>query len=210
MRNMSDLDFKQFARYGVATVYEAAGQKGLVDETLLQIVPGSKVAGPALTVRCGANDNLMVHAAIAYAQPGDVLVLTLPEPAPISLVGELLAIQAHAHKVAALLVDAAVRDVDELRVLGLPIWARWIRARGTTKNTVGTLNEPVSVGGVTISSGDIIVLDADGAVVVPPSQAALILATAQQRDAKEATLKGRLQAGELTYDLNGYRAKVEG
>ncbi len=207
---MSNFDFAQFARYGVATVYEAAGQRGLIDETLLQIVPGSKVAGPALTVRCGENDNLMVHAAIAHAQPGDVLVLTLPHPAPISLVGELLAIQARAHNVAALLVDAAIRDVDELRALGLPIWARWIRARGTTKNTVGTLNEPVTVGGVTISPGDIIVLDADGAVVVPPSQAVTVLEAARQREAKEATLKGRLQAGELTYDLHGYRTKVEG
>ena len=207
---MSELDFAQFARYGVATVYEAAGQQGLIDETLLQIVPGSKVAGPALTVRCGEGDNLMVHAAIAHAQPGDVLVLTLPQPAPISLVGDLLAIQAHAHKVAALLVDAAVRDVEELRALGLPIWSRWIRASGTTKKTIGTLNEPVTVGGVTISPGDIIVLDADGAVVVPPAQAALVLQAAQQRDAKEATLKPRLQAGALTYDLHGYRAKFEG
>jgi len=207
---MSDLDFKQFARYGVATVYEAAGQKGLVDESLLQIVPGSKVAGPALTVRCGANDNLMVHAAIAYAQPGEVLVLTLPEPAPISLVGELLAIQAHAHKVAAILVDAAVRDVDELRALGLPIWARWIRARGTTKNTIGTLNETVVVGGITISPRDIVVLDADGAVVVPQDQAAKVLQDAQQRETKEAALKSKLQDGALTYDLHGYRAKVEG
>ncbi len=207
---MSELDFAQFARYGVATVYEAAGQQGLINETLLQIVPGSKVAGPALTVRCGEGDNLMVHAAIAHAQPGDVLVLTLPQPAPISLVGDLLAIQAHAHKVAALLVDAAVRDVDELRALGLPIWSRWIRASGTTKKTVGTLNEPVMVGGVTISPGDIIVLDADGAVVVPPAQATSVLQAAQQRDAKEAALKPRLQAGELTYDLHGYRAKLEG
>ena len=207
---MSDLDFAQFARYGVATVYEAAGQQGLIDETLLQIVLGSRAAGPALTVRCGENDNLMVHAAIAHAQPGDVLVLTLPQPAPISLVGDLLAIQAHAHKVAALLVDAAVRDVDELRALGLPIWTRWIRARGTTKKTVGTLNEPVTVGGVTISAGDIVVLDADGAVVVPSAQATSVLRAAQEREAKEATLKPRLQSGELTYDLHGYRAKVEG
>ncbi|HEV2654503.1 MAG TPA: 4-carboxy-4-hydroxy-2-oxoadipate aldolase/oxaloacetate decarboxylase, partial [Ktedonobacteraceae bacterium] len=68
---MSELDFAQFARYGVATVYEAAGQQGLINETLLQIVPGSRVAGPALAVRCGEGDNLMVHAAIAHAQPGD-------------------------------------------------------------------------------------------------------------------------------------------
>ena len=79
----------------------------------------------------------MVHAAIAEAEPGEVLVLTMPEPAPVALVGELLATQARGRGVAAVLVDAAVRDVEELRELGLPIWARYVRVRGAEKQVVG-------------------------------------------------------------------------
>lgn len=207
---MSNLDFEQFARCGVATVYEAAGQAGLIDTALVQIVPGSRAAGPARTVRCGQGDNLMVHAAIAQAQPGDVLVLTMPNPEPVSLVGGLLATQAKMRKVAAILVDGAVRDSEELRTLGLPIWTRFIRVRAATKTIAGTINEPVVVGGATITAGDIVVLDADGAVVVPLQRAAAVLATAYRREAREAALMSQLQAGALTYDLHGLRALVEG
>ncbi len=77
---MHNLDVKQFAQYGVATVYEATGHSGLIDVPLIQIVPGSRVAGPARTVRCGQADNLMVHAVLDQVQPGEVLVLTMPEP----------------------------------------------------------------------------------------------------------------------------------
>ncbi len=86
--------YVELARLGTATVHEAAGRAPVVDAPLIQIVPGSRAAGPARTVRCGQDDNLMVHAAIAEAEPGEVLVLTMPEPRPVALVGELLATQA--------------------------------------------------------------------------------------------------------------------
>jgi 4-hydroxy-4-methyl-2-oxoglutarate aldolase len=207
---MSVFNMAEFARFGVATVYEASGQQGLIDLPLIQIIPGTRVAGPARTVRCGQNDNLMMHAALAETQPGEVLVLTMPEPMPVALVGDLLATQAKVRQAAALLVDAAVRDVDELRAIGLPVWARYIRARAATKAQVGAINETVTVGGVAIAPGDIVVLDGDGAVVVAASQADVILAAAQAREEKEARLRPQLQAGALTYDLHGLRAIVEG
>jgi 4-hydroxy-4-methyl-2-oxoglutarate aldolase len=207
---MSDIDVTLFAKYGVATVYEAAGRNGLIDVPLTQVIPGSRVAGPARTVRCGQDDNLMVHAALDQVQPGEVLVLTMPEPAPVALVGELLATQMQVHQVAAVLVDASVRDVEELRELGLPIWARWVRVRGATKTKVGFINEPVVVGGATIASGDIVVLDADGAAVVPAQQAAQVLEASQARMEREANLRKKLQAGALSYDLHGLRPLVEG
>ena len=202
-------ELEELASYGVATVHEAYGRRGLVEADLVQLVPGSRAAGPARTVRCGRGDNLMVHAALSQAAPGEVLVLTLPDPAPFSLVGELIAIQAMQRVVAAILVDAAVRDVDELRRLGLPIWARWIRARGTTKDIVGTINEPVTVGGVAIEAGDVVVLDADGAVVVPGSDVPNVLAAARERTAREETARAQYRGGALSYDLSGFRAKVE-
>ena len=207
---MSELDIREFARYGVATVYEAAGRARLIDIPLHQIVPGSRVAGPARTVRCGQADNLMVHAVLDQVQPGEVLVLTMPDPEPVALIGELLATQALVHQVAAILVDASVRDTEELRALGLPIWARWIRVRGATKTQVGAINEPVVVGGARIAAGDIVVLDGDGACVVAAEQAEQVLAASQERQAREATLRAKLEQGALSYDLHGLRAVVEG
>src|SRR4051812_7053976 len=163
---MNTLDVKQFADYGVATVYEAAGRVGLIDMPLIQLIPGSRVAGPARTVRCGQGDNLMVHAVLDVVQPGDVLVLTMPRPEPVALVGDLLATQAKVRGAAALLVDAAVRDVEELAALGLPVWARYVSIRGAEKRFVGAIDEPVAVGSATIAPGDVVVLDADGAAVV--------------------------------------------
>lgn len=206
---MSNIEMQQFAHYGVATVYEAAGRTGLIDIPLAQIIPGSRVAGPARTVTCGQGDNLMVHAVLDQVQAGEVLVLTMPEPAPVALVGELLATQALVRRVAALLVDASVRDTEELRTLGLPIWARWIRVRGATKTSVGSINQPVRVGEATIVPGDIVVLDADGAVVVAAERAEQVLHASREREARETALRGKLQQGQLSYDLHGLRALVE-
>jgi 4-hydroxy-4-methyl-2-oxoglutarate aldolase len=126
---MSAPVFSELARLGTATVYEASGREGLIDLELLRVVPDSCAAGPARTVMCGQGDNLMVHAAMAHARPGEILVLTMPEPAPVALIGDLLATQAQVAGVAGILVDGAVRDVDELAELRLPIWARGGRPR---------------------------------------------------------------------------------
>jgi 4-hydroxy-4-methyl-2-oxoglutarate aldolase len=202
--------YEELARLGSATVYEAAGRVGLVDVPLTRIVPGSRAAGPARTVLCGAGDNLMVHAALDRTEPGDVLVLTLPEPEPVALVGELLATQAKVRGAAAVLVDAAVRDVEELAELGLPIWARWISIRGATKDAVGSVDVPVRVGSATIEPGDAVVLDADGAAVVARARIDEVLAASRERAEREAVKRAKLEAGALSYDLDGLRARVEG
>lgn len=201
--------FSELARLGTATVHEAAGRAPVVDAPLTQIVPGSRAAGPARTVRCGQDDNLMVHAAVAEAEPGEVLVLTMPEPGPVALVGELLATQAKGRGVAALLVDAAVRDVEELQEVGLPIWARYVRVSGAGKQVPGTIGEPVDVAGARIRQGDVVVLDVDGAVVVERERVEEVLAAAHAREAREREKRAKLEAGELSYDLDGLRDLVE-
>jgi 4-hydroxy-4-methyl-2-oxoglutarate aldolase len=200
----------ELARVGSATVYEAGGRRGYVDADLIQVVPGSRVAGPARTVRCGQDDNLMVHAVMAQVQPGEVIVLTMPEPRPVALVGDLLATQAKAQGAAAMLVDASVRDVEELRELGLPVWARWVRVKGAAKDVAGTIGEPVQVGGATIRQGDIVVLDADGAAVVEAERIDDVLTASLEREEKERVKRGKLQSGELSYELDGLRERVEG
>jgi 4-hydroxy-4-methyl-2-oxoglutarate aldolase len=201
--------FGELARLGTATVHEAAGRAQVVDVPLIQVQPGSRAAGPARTVRCGQDDNLMVHAAVAEAAPGEVLVLTMPEPRPVALVGELLATQAKVAGVAALLVDAAVRDLDELREVGLPIWARYVRVRGAAKRVPGTIGEPVDVAGARIRQGDVVVLDADGAVVVEEERVDQVLRAGLEREEREREKRVKLEAGELSYDLDGLRGLVE-
>jgi 4-hydroxy-4-methyl-2-oxoglutarate aldolase len=202
--------FAELARLGSATVYEAAGRSGLVDVEWVSVIPGARACGPARPVLCGQDDNLMVHAAMAAARPGDVVVLTMPEPRPIALVGDLLATQAREQGVAALLIDAAVRDVEDLERLGLPIWARWVRIRGAEKDGVGTIDAPVVVGGCSIAAGDAVVLDADGVAVVPAGRVHEVVALSRAREEREAVKRAKLQAGALSYDLDGLRERVEG
>jgi 4-hydroxy-4-methyl-2-oxoglutarate aldolase len=196
---------RQLESLGVATIYEASGRKGLVEADLIQVIPGSRAAGPARTVTCGQADNRGVHAAMAAVQPGEVLVLTMPTAAPVALVGELLATQAKAHGAVALLVDAAVRDVEELRALGLPVWCRWVRATGATKTKRGQLDTVVEVGGAKIAPGDIVVLDADGAVAIDQSSVDEVLQASVARLQKEDANRHRFETGELSYDMYGMR-----
>lgn len=202
-------ELARLGELGVATVYEASGREGLIDLPLIQLRPGSRAAGPARTALCGQDDNLMVHAIIEQVQPGEVLVLSMPEPAPVALIGELLATQVKVRGAAAILVDAAVRDVEELIELGLPIWTRFVRVKGATKAKVGELNVAVSVGGAHITPGDIVILDVDGGVCVKQERAEEVLKAAEDRFTREAGLEKKLLAGEMTYDLHGLRKTLE-
>jgi 4-hydroxy-4-methyl-2-oxoglutarate aldolase len=200
----------ELAALGSATVYEAGGRRGYVDLDLIQVLAGTRVAGPARTVACGQDDNLMVHAVMSQVQPGEVLVLTMPEPRPVALVGDLLATQAKAHGAAGMLIDASVRDIDTLAELGLPIWSRWVRVKGATKDITGTIGDPVEVGCATIRQGDIVVMDADGAAVVEAERVDEVLEASLERECKERVKRVQLQAGALSYDLDGLRRRVEG
>jgi 4-hydroxy-4-methyl-2-oxoglutarate aldolase len=203
------VSYHELAQLGSATVYEAGGRRGYVDADLIQVVPGSRVAGPARTVACGQDDNLMVHAVMAEVEEGEVIVLTMPEPRPVALVGDLLATQAKAQGAAALLIDASVRDVEELAELGLPIWARWVRVKGANKDVPGSIGEPVTVGGATIRQGDILVLDADGVAVVEPERVDEVLAASRERGEREEVKRAKLRDGALSYDLDNLRERVE-
>ena len=196
-------EFRRLAQYGVATIYEAGQRRGLIDIELRQIIRASRVAGPAYTVSLGPKGNRAVHEAMKYVAPGQVLVIAVEEPEPIALIGELLALQAKKAGVAGILIDGAVRDVDAIRELGLPIWARWVRARGAAKNDASSLSIPVKIGGVVINPGDTVILDSDGGVVVSKDRVGDILKLAEQREKNENSVRSRLAGGEFTFDLYG-------
>jgi 4-hydroxy-4-methyl-2-oxoglutarate aldolase len=201
--------YTELAELGTATVYEASGRQGLIDLDLICVIPGSRVAGPARIARCEQGDNLMVHAAMDRLQPGEVLVMTTPEPEPLALFGDLLGTQAKARGAAAILVDGAVRDVEALRELELPVWARWVRVRGANRTLMGALDEPVEIGGATISPGDALVLDEDGAVAVPGSRLDEVLEASRERAAGEEEKREKFGSGVLSIDLYGLRGRFD-
>lgn len=200
---------EELAGLGVATCYEAAGRTGLLDLPLTPLLPGRSAAGPARIAACGQGDNRAVHEVMAHVQPGDVVVLRMPRPEPVALLGELLATQADHRGAAAVLVDAAVRDVDRLRELGLPVWTRFISARGAVKATRGAIDVAIALGGCVVHPGDWVVLDSDGGWTMPDGDIDSVIGKARARVEKESGLLEQYATGELSYDLYGLRAEDE-
>jgi len=181
---------------------------GLLRPELIAVTEDHCVAGRARTALCGQGDNLAVHRVMELVQPGDGVVLAMPETRPTALAGDLLAPQAKVRGAAALLVDAAVQDRDEIAAMGLAVWARWVHARGAETCDPGALGCPVTVGGVEIADGDVVVLDADAVVVVPATTVEATLAASESSFRKEEGLRGRLEAGDLTLDLMSLRPEA--
>ena len=202
------IDYIECATLGVATIYEASGKEGLIDIPFRQLIPRSRVSGPARTVRCAQDDNLMVHAVIERIEKGDIVVLTMPEPRSVALIGDLLATQMIAAGAAGVLVDGAVRDADDLATIGLPVWAHWISVRGAAKKVAGELDVPVVAGGTTIAPGDLVVLDGDGACAVARARIESVLVAARERVETERRNRARYANGERSYDINDLRKIV--
>ncbi|RAJ59920.1 4-hydroxy-4-methyl-2-oxoglutarate aldolase [Streptomyces sp. Amel2xB2] len=207
---VTDAAVAELAAAGVATVYEAYGRRGLLDAEWTPLRPGLRLAGRARIARCGQGDNRAVHEVMPRLRPGEVLVLTMPEPEPVALFGDLLATQAAARGAAAVLVDAAVRDSADLARQQYGVWTRWRRARGATKDRRGSVDVPVEIGGTTVAPGDLVVLDDDGVTAVAAADVETVLDAVRQRIAKEDGLRERWAAGEFSYDAYGMRAADEG
>jgi 4-hydroxy-4-methyl-2-oxoglutarate aldolase len=200
---------KILGELGVATVHEAQGRTGLMKTYMRPIYPSAKAAGPAVTVLCQSGDNLMIHAAVAVCQPGDVLVVTTASDSTDGMFGDLLATSLVSKGVLGLVIDAGVRDVSELTAMDFPVWSRAISAQGTVKATAGSVNIPIVCAGASIQPGDVIVADMDGVCVVPREKAGEVAKASQARTAKEEKNRHSLRAGELGLDMYGLRAKLK-
>jgi 4-hydroxy-4-methyl-2-oxoglutarate aldolase len=211
VRNVPRVDGEILAELGsagVATVHEAGGA-GLLDPGIRPIQDGARVAGSAVTVSCAPGDNIMIHAAVEVIEPGDVLVVATTSPSTHGMFGELLATSVIARGCAGVVVDAGVRDISDLRRLGLPVWSRAVHASGTVKATPGSVNVRIVCGGATVGPGDVVVADDDGVVVVERDRATQVLEAARVRLKREAEVRARLAAGELGVDLYGFRQRLE-
>lgn len=196
----------ELERLGCATVYEAQGQSGLLNDRLKPIQQDTSVCGPAVTVTCHAGDNLMVHAAVECCQPGDILVVTTEgESNKYGMIGELLVKSLMKRGVKALIMDGGVRDTRQIRELGFPVWTTAVVCTGTTKNKAGWVNAPAVCAGVLVEPGDLIVADDDGVVVVKREDILAALEKSLAREKKEEGTTQKIEEGQLGIDFYGFR-----
>lgn len=193
----------RFAAFDPATLYEAAGQKGMVDPAIRAAWPGARICGQAVTVECPPGDNLMLHIAVADAPPGTIIVASVNSYMWAGAWGEVLTAAAQARGVAGLVIDGAVRDVAAIREAKFPVFSRGLAIGSCTKERPGKLGLPIQLGGMTVRSGDMILGDEDGLVVIQQERLDAVYDTAVTRRQRESDIIGQLREGRTTIELLG-------
>jgi len=178
---------------------DVAGRRGALDGRIKSVAPGMRLCGPAFTVEVRPGDNLMIHAALVLAQPGDILVIDGKNDTAHALMGELMCAHAAAAGIAGVVIDGAVRDIDTLRCGPTPVFACTSNPNGPTRTQDGRIGYLISVGGVSVEPGDLIVGDDDGVVVIPRRDASGLLAAAAKKIESEKRRMQDIQEGRLVY-----------
>ncbi|MCY1169617.1 4-hydroxy-4-methyl-2-oxoglutarate aldolase/4-carboxy-4-hydroxy-2-oxoadipate aldolase [compost metagenome] len=193
--------YAAYTNVASATAHEAMGRRGALDSGIKPVRLGMRLLGRAFTCLCPVNDNLTLHAALKMAGPGDVLVCAADAFTEQGLFGDVMASCAIGRGIAGLLVDGGVRDTQTIAEVGFPVFSRSISIKGTIKDSMGSLNVPVSVGGVIVEPGDLVIGDDDGVVIVPQAEVESLAAKCKEREAKETRFREALLTGKTTWDM---------
>ncbi|TPQ21531.1 4-carboxy-4-hydroxy-2-oxoadipate aldolase/oxaloacetate decarboxylase [Streptomyces sporangiiformans] len=200
---------EQLGKYSAATVHEAQGRLGALDSTIKPVDHTMSLCGPAFTVSCAPRDNIMLQVAIAHAQPGDVIVVSAGAYAEAGSFGDVLANACVAKGLGGLVTDTGVRDTQELRELGFPVFSYSVCMKGTVKETVGPMAEPVLIGGEIVRPGDVVRADADGVVVVRRDDVEDVIRKSQQRVAAEDSYIAAYRSGRSVIEVSDLAAVLE-
>jgi 4-hydroxy-4-methyl-2-oxoglutarate aldolase len=180
-----------------AILADVYGRRGTVHGRISAVSPAMKIAGPAITVEVRPGDNLMIHAALAIAQPGDVIVVDGKGDQTCALIGEIMATQAQQAGLAGMVLDAAVRDAEALRANGFPVFSVGTNPCGPTKFLPGRVNWTITIAGITVNPGDLVVGDADGVVVIERGRVAEMIELGRKKVADETNRIAGIRQGKL-------------
>jgi 4-hydroxy-4-methyl-2-oxoglutarate aldolase len=198
----SALDIEALSKFSPATIHEAQGRRGALSSRLKPVDYRMKLCGPAFTVKSSPRDNIMLQLAINYAKPGDIIVVSAGEYEEAGSFGDVLANACLAKGIGGLVTDTGVRDTLQLRDLGFPVFSLSTCIKGTVKETIGTTNDSIVVGGEVINPGDVIVGDADGLVVVRQHEVAEVAKLSQAREDAEAGYIAAYKAGKSVVEVS--------
>ena len=165
------------------------------------LIPGKRIAGPARTVRITPGQNGAIHRSVHTARSGDVLVVDGGASERFGPFGDLLADGCQAKGIAGAVFNCTIRDSADIGVLGFQVFCRGFHPEATAKTEPGETDIPVTIGGILISPGDIVVGDDDGVVVIPAEIEAEVLTAVRQVAEREETIRSRILAGETTYEI---------
>jgi 4-hydroxy-4-methyl-2-oxoglutarate aldolase len=193
----------QARRLGTATLHEAGGKKGALPSAIKPLLDAWRIAAPVYTVVGPARDNLWLHRAIYLAPPGSVLLHECSGDSEAGYWGGIMANAAIERKLAGFVTEGGVRDAEELRGLDWPIFAANICIRGTSKRPdgQGSLGASGLFGEILVQTGDLLVADADGVLVLAAADAERVVAAGQEREDDEKRIVERLKRGESTLDI---------
>lgn len=188
----------QAGQFQPAIFSDINGRRGALHGRIKALRARMKVAGPAFTVEVRPGDNLMIHAAMALAQPGDVLVIDGKGDQASALMGTIMMTACRQLGLAGVVMDGAVRDSLEIDEMDFPVFSVGTNPNGPTKQVGGRIGHPVSVGGVTVRPGDFVIGDGDGVVVVEREKLAELLPLAEHKVKAEAKRIEQIQQGNTS------------
>ncbi len=199
-RQVSTEVVARFAKLPVANVSDSMSRLTAGGAQLRPMHGGGVLAGPALTVKAPPGDNLMLHKAIALAQPGDVIVMDAGGDLTNALMGEMMLMQATARGVGGVVINGAIHDAAYIRAQNVPVFAVGVTHRGPYKNGPGEINVPIAIGGMVIEPGDLVIGDDDGVLCVPFDQTEAVFKAATAKFDAEQKQIANIQAG--THDAS--------